>query len=75
MRTQKLVLAGDGLFLTEHHARLFPGAKITFADTEGGTHLERLIALLRDAPLPHTVKAVEIGKMLGVVWRMSVPGS
>jgi hypothetical protein len=84
---QKLILAGDGLFLTEHKARLFPGAKITFADTQGGTHLERLIAkitfadtqggthlerliaLLRDTPLPHAVKAVEIGKMLGVVWK------
>jgi hypothetical protein len=66
---QKLVLAGDGLLLTEHGARLFPGARITFADTQRGTHLERLVALLRDAPLPQIVKAAEVGKMLGVVWR------
>ena len=65
---QKLVVVGDELFLLEHGKRLFPGAKITYTDTEQGSLLQRLVSLLRTAPLPDTVKAVEVGKLLNVVW-------
>jgi hypothetical protein len=65
---QKLVLEGDGLFLMEHAARLFPGAKVSYADTEDGSLLRRLMTVLRAAPLADTVKAVEVGQLLGVVW-------
>jgi hypothetical protein len=65
---QKLVVVGDDLFLVEHSARLFPGAKVAYADTGEGSLLQRLISVLRTAPLPDTVKAVEVGKLLGVVW-------
>jgi hypothetical protein len=66
---QKLVLVGDGLFLVEHGARLFPGAKITYADTEGGKLLYRLITALRTTELPKTIKAVHVADLLGVVWK------
>jgi hypothetical protein len=65
---QKLVLAGDGLFLMEHAARLFPGARVSYADTEDGSLLRRLMNVLRTAALADTVKAVEVGQLLGVVW-------
>jgi hypothetical protein len=65
---QKVVLAGDGLFLMEHASRLFPGATVAYANTGDGSLLRRLMTVLRTVPVADTVKAVEVGKLLGVRW-------
>src|SRR5262249_24565032 len=73
---QKLVLTGDKLCLVEHQQRLFPGANVCYtkSKSERATHLEALIDALLTEGLLDTVKAVDVGNLMGVEWRRVTKG-